>query len=113
MDSVHVSTINIHGLRNRLKRKSFFDSLKKKKYDIICVQESYITDKDADQWEREWGGRLFYSSVSSHSMGQLILVNKQFSCDIQCLKKSDRILTVLLKLDSGDFAVSLMANFPR
>ena len=38
-------------------------------------QESYIT-KMKNCGEKEWGGGLLCSSVSNHSMGQLILVCK-------------------------------------
>ena len=76
MDSLSICTLNVRGIRNRLKRKSLFDLLKKKRLDIICLQETYIIEKDVDQWEREWGGLIFHSSVSTHSMGQVILIRK-------------------------------------
>ena len=50
---------------------------KKRKHDIICVQESYISDKDKDLWEKDLGGVLVCSAVSNHSIGQLILVRKK------------------------------------
>ena len=74
---VSICTVNIHGLRNPVKRKTFLRDLRKKTYDIICVQESYISDKDKDLWEKEWGGVLICSAVSNHSMGQLILVREK------------------------------------
>ena len=54
-------------------------------FDIICIQESYIADADKEMWEREWEGSLFYTSVTAHSMGQIILVRKNFPFDVQCL----------------------------
>ena len=77
MNSLKLASVNIHGLRNSTKRKTFFRYLKKGAFDIICIQESYITDADKEMWEREWGGSLFYTSVTEHSMGQIILVRKK------------------------------------
>ena len=48
--------------------------------------------------ERECGGSLFYTSVTGHSMGQIILVRKNIPFDVQCIFKNDRILTVRVML---------------
>ena len=83
MNSLKLASVNIHGLRNSTKRKTFFRYLKKGPFDIICIQESYITDADKEMWEREWGGSFFCTSVTGHSMGRIILVRKNFPFDVQ------------------------------
>ena len=52
MNNISICTLNVNGLRGKLKRKSIFDGLKKKKFDIICLQETYITDDVKDAWEK-------------------------------------------------------------
>ena len=42
-----VLTLNCRGLNNRLKRRSLYSQLKK--FDIICLQETYITEDKASQ----------------------------------------------------------------
>ena len=66
---VSVCTVNIHGLRNPVKRKTFLRDLRKKTNDIICVEKSYITHKEKDLWEKEWVGVVICSAVSNHRMG--------------------------------------------
>jgi len=100
-DSISVCTINVNGLRNNLRRKSVFRSLKQKRYDIICIQESFIQGKDKDIWEKEWGGQLFCSPSSTRSKGQVILVSKRFSYQTHCTYSSDRILTVTCNDDNN------------
>ena len=56
MNSLKLASVNIHGLRNSAKRKTFFRYLKEGAFDIICIQESYTIDADKEMWEREWGG---------------------------------------------------------
>ena len=106
MNSLKLASVNIHGLRNSTKRKTFFRYLKKGAFDIICIQESYITDADKEMWEREWGGSLFYTSVTGHSMGKIILVRKNFPFDVQCVFENDRILTVRVVLSNNEMYVT-------
>ena len=53
MNSLKLASVGIHGLRNSTKRKTFFRYLKEGAFDIICIQESYITDADKEMWEKE------------------------------------------------------------
>ena len=55
MEGIKLCSININGIRNKFKRKAFFTLLRKRKYDIIAVQESFITDDVKSEWEMEWG----------------------------------------------------------
>ncbi len=51
-----------------------FRNIKSFKCDIACLQECYITDECVANWQREWGGRLLYSSGTAHSKGVVILI---------------------------------------
>ena len=106
MANIKVASININGIRNRMKRKAFFRNLKNDGYNIICVQESHITDNEKEEWEREWAGKMFHTSVSKHSMGQLILIKHNFSYDVKCIFKSDRVLTVCVYLPEKNVYVT-------
>ena len=99
MDNIKIKCLNIRGLRNNMKRKSFFASLKKSSYNVICLQETYITNADIDTWEREWGGQLFCAPVSNHSLGQVILIKKHFPYNVTCVNKTDRILSIEIQMD--------------
>ena len=72
-------------------------------------------------WEREWGGSLYYTSVTGHSMGKNILVRKNIPVDVQCGFKNDRIITVRVMLSNNEtYATNVYAptiscekgNFP-
>ena len=55
-----------------------FTYLKKNKFDIVGIQECHVSsNKQAEQWELQWGGKLFYSLGTAHRLGQIILVNKK------------------------------------
>ena len=90
MNNIKIRSVNIHGLRNKLKRKSFFNVIKRSNLDIVCIQESYITEHDVDLWETEWGGTMFYYPGTPHSLGQMILVKNNFKYDIKCITRRER-----------------------
>ena len=52
---ISLFSLNARGMRAKNKRKSLFRLFKEKKYDIVCLQESYFLDKDSEIWEKEWG----------------------------------------------------------
>ena len=53
MNNIKIRSVNIHGLRNKWKRKSFFNVIKRSNFDIVCIQESYITENDVDLYYRQ------------------------------------------------------------
>ena len=60
----------------------------------VTVDRSDSTRTTADGWGWERRGKIFYSSVSTDSMGQAILVRKNIQLDVHCIFKSQRILIV-------------------
>ena len=96
---VKVVTLNVSGLRNARKRKYIFQILKRKKVDIACLQESYITENDAKQWEKEWGGNILFCEGSNHGRGQLILINKRFQYEWRIERKEERILNIIINAE--------------
>ena len=106
MNKIKISSINIHGLRNRRKRAAFFRYAKTASFDIVCVQESYITQEVKDSWEKEWGGSIFYSYGTPNSLGQMILIKKKIACDTELVKCTNRIITIKIKLDDDDLFIS-------
>lgn len=105
MDSIFLCTLNVNGIRSKFKRNTVFKYLRQQKYDIICLQETYITDSDYDQWKKEWGGDLFYTSVSKQRMGQVILLRKGLQFAMEKEINSDRILSLSFMTDKGKINV--------
>ena len=60
------------------KRKRIFRNLKERKLDVICLQETYVTEEVVEQWRKEWGGELTFFEGTKHGKGQMILVKKTF-----------------------------------
>ena len=72
--TLKIITINTSGIVNN--RRSLFYFLKKEKFDIICLQETHVTNNNVDLWKKQWYGPLYFSEGTAHSKGQLILLRK-------------------------------------
>ena len=88
-----VITLNCRGLNRHVKRHFLFTAFND--YDIICLQETYITLKQIQLWKSEWSGDFFYKTGTSNSKGQIILINKRFSYeDLSEIQINDRCIGI-------------------
>ena len=103
--NLNILSLNVNGLRNITKRKVLFKKFKEYKYDVICLQETYITEEIVDQWKREWGGEFVYSVGTNRSKGQVILFRKNLPFNFTVLYSSDRIIVVNLDTNSSSYCI--------
>ena len=38
--------------------------MRQRKYDIICLQETHVTKTVSDVWVKEWGGELYFFTLT-------------------------------------------------
>ena len=105
MDNLRITSLNVRGMHNSLKRKRIFRMLKERKQDIICLQESYITRLVYEKWKKEWDGEMVYCEGTNHGRGQIILIRKRFPYDFTENIKQDRILGITFKTESKIISV--------
>ena len=82
MSGLYVLSLNVRGLREIKKRKAIFMYLKKKKADIIYLQETHSCNASEKQWKRDWGGEIIFSHGTNSSKGVAILINPVSKCTI-------------------------------
>ena len=95
--NLQLLTLNVRGIRDRVKRNNIFAWCKSKGGDIIFLQETYSTADVEQLWRSEWEGSMFFSHGTNHSRGTLILVspNLKFKIDEILLDNEGRY--ILLK----------------
>ena len=81
--SIKVCTFNVKGLIDSSKRQQLFHWLKLNKYSICLLQELHCEETSINLWKKEWGDELFLSGNSRNSTGVGILINSNFTYDIQ------------------------------
>ena len=97
--ALRLLSLNVRGLHCKVKRKSLFNLVREKKYDVVCLQETYVTEKVKEAWKREWGGEMVYNVSGVHSGGLMVLFRKGLSEEeINVVYSSSRILIVKIKL---------------
>ena len=79
----NIITLNVRGIRNRVKRRSIFSYLKDQNCHFYLLQETFSEPKDEHVWKNEWGGDVFFSHGSNHAKGVCILVNPSIVVNVE------------------------------
>ena len=112
MEKLNVVSLNVRGLRGIEKRKALFQWIKEKKFDLICLQETYCTQDLVEKFNRVWEGQVFHSVTDScHSRGVCILVKNKFACNIIEAHSDESGRKVWVKLESGNDIYNIVNIF--
>ena len=82
-DGIRLISLNTRGISNFQKRRTVFTWCRKKRADIIFLQETHSEKEIALQWRNEWGTEMILSHGSPNARGVAILLNKGVDCCIQ------------------------------
>ena len=107
-DSVKLKlvSLNVRGLKNIKKRRALFNSFKTKDFDIICLQETYLAQKDLNNIQNEWGSIVHLSEGSGRSKGLITLFNKRLkNVQISMCFFNKRCLVSKIQYESSSFLV--------
>ena len=96
-------SLNIRGINRSIKRRNLFRWLHNGKYDIAFLQETLSDEKIESVSQAEWGGNIFYSHGSKHSIGVMILVRPTFKTEnINVISDTKgRLLVVSFKIKAS------------
>ena len=100
-EKFHFVSLNVRGIRERLKRKKIFLWLNRQKCDIAFLQETFLT-KDIEQTvSHEWKGFCVFDHGTNHSKGVAILMRKDLPININ---------DTYFKCDGRSIALRLSVN---
>lgn len=78
-----MATLNVRGLVNPAKRALVFSQLRRRHFDIVCLQETHCSSApQANFWTQQWGGRAFWTVHRPDKAGTAILINKHLQHNI-------------------------------
>ena len=80
--NIHLISLNVRGLRHKLKRDKIFLWLKHQKCDIALLQETFLKRDNENSINREWSGHCFFDHGTNHSKGVAILIRSGLPIDI-------------------------------
>ena len=100
-----IASFNCRGIGKKLKRKSIFKECLK--YDVTCLQETFVTYKKSEEWKLEWKSEFYHVEGSSNSQGLIVLTKKKMKeGTIQLITRKERLLC--LKLDCDDLSFYIL-----
>jgi exodeoxyribonuclease-3 len=73
---------NVQGLKGRGKRRKVLSWARKKRFDVMTIQEAHIEEGDIGEWKEDWKGTIEYSSGSNRSRGVAILIEEKVEHEI-------------------------------
>ena len=73
LETFSLASLNCRGLGDKTKRLTLFNWLKTKYKGLVLLQETHSTELYENQWEKEWGNKIFFSHGQSNSRGVAIL----------------------------------------
>ena len=76
-------SLNVRGINNFHKRRAIFTWCRKRKADVIFLQETHSQEESEKQWMNEWEGKIYYSHGSPNSCAVAVLIRNGFNCTIQ------------------------------
>ena len=109
--NLKIKTLNVRGLRKKKKRRALFHAFKKNKFDIICLQETYLMKEDYNIIDREWGGKFHLVEGTNRSKGLLTLFSKQLqnTC-LSLVKVNERF--IISQLASNELNLTIFNVVP-
>ena len=83
-EAIKIVSLNAQGLSasNHQKRRDVLHFLRKKKYSILCIQDTHFNKEIEHIVKAEWGGQVFFSSYSRNSRGVAIFMENNFEFEV-------------------------------
>ncbi|KAI4900061.1 hypothetical protein NFI96_009346 [Prochilodus magdalenae] len=90
MEGFKISTLNVDGARDGVKRAKVFELVKQKRLDVVLLQETNSDVNNSADWIKEWEGLAVLSHHTSMSGGVAVLFAKSF---IPCSYDVEEVVT--------------------
>lgn len=106
--ALSIASLNVHGLKDKAKRGWIFDWVKQHQIDILVCQETHCNSLvEGKSWEKEWGGKAFWSFGFGHSSGVGIFIRNHL--DLEDLSfyshPSGRVVYIDFSLDKSKYRI--------
>jgi exonuclease III len=102
MDKLKCMTYNAKGLKDSAKRDGVFYWLKKKKMDVICIQEAHCEKETLKKWEEEWGNKIYASHGTGNSRGVCIMIGSNKDINTELVKADEDGRYIIIKASIGE-----------
>ena len=109
-DDLNILSANVRGLRQHFKRIDFLEYCKGLNPDIICLQETHLTQKDQNMLLKEWNIEYILAGDSTNSRGVAILINNTFEYLLKQSIKDPQGRYIILELELINLRTIFLIN---
>ncbi len=106
---IKINSFNCRGLRDRKKRLEVFNWLKESHLGITLLQETHSAISDEQQWEKEWGGDIYFSHGEFNARGVATLIPSSLMQDFEYISgtqdQEGRVLQITCKIDGTQLTI--------
>lgn len=102
-----IITVNAQGLRQKQRRLTAFNVLKRQRPDIILLQETHWTEELENEIRNDWGHEILFSNGTATARGTAMLFNPRLDYNIHktMTDNNGRIICALIDLDEQYFNI--------
>ena len=105
--NIKISSLNIRGMGDKLKRRETFNWLRAKNFHIYLLQEVHCSTNTTALWSSEWGYKSIFSCLSSARGGVAILFNNNFSFEILRIYSDTNGRFIICDIKTEDKCITL------
>lgn len=107
-ETIKIATVNCQGLASKSKCQDVLNFYKKKKYSIVCLQDTHFTEDVEPYVETQWGYTCIFNSFRSNARGVSIMFNNNFEFKINKTQKDTEGNLIALDITIEDHKVTLI-----
>ena len=107
-ETLKILSLNCRGLRNKTKRYDVMNYLKNLKAEIICLQDTHLTESDWNDCRNLWDGEVILHGERTNARGVAILINNTLEYQIKRIEKDGQGNAIILYLQIQDISLRLL-----
>ena len=96
---LNMLSLNVRGMKNKVKRLCIFEYIKERKVDICFLQESHCVQEEEQIWKNEWGGDIVFSNGTNNARGVMILFKSKLNYTIHQMHKDNMGRLIIMKIE--------------
>ena len=102
-----IITVNAKGLRQKQRRLTAFNVLKRQRPDYVLLQETHWTDEVKNEIRNDWGHDILFSNGTASARGTAMLFNPRLDYNIHntMTDNNERTICALIGIDEQYFNI--------
>ena len=111
MAQINITSFNVRGINNDIKRKYIFEYINKMASNIYCLQDIHCGEKQEIGLKKDWDRESIIACGSNYARGVAILIKPNFEYKILDKKQDSLGNYIALKIKMFDTDVTLITLY--